>query len=93
VSATKGATRLTLEEIEAQISEIALNGEGPDKFRALALLRKEKPVSALGVVPEPATDEEKIEVLSHLHQASGPLGVRLAWQGLSRGIRRALTDR
>jgi hypothetical protein len=78
VSETNATTRLTVEEIEGALSEIARNGEPPDKFRALALLRKEQPASATGVLPEPLTDAERVDMLAPLLEAVGPMLARVA---------------
>jgi hypothetical protein len=78
VSATNGVTRLTLEQIESALSELALNGTGTEKLRALALLRKDQPATTVGIVPAPLNDAEKVDFLALLLGSVGPLVHRLA---------------
>jgi hypothetical protein len=71
-------TRLSLEQIESALSELALNGTGNEKIRALALLRKDQPATTVGVVPAPLNDAEKVDFLAMLLGSVGPFVHRLA---------------
>lgn len=60
---------MSLAEIEAEITRVARDGEGPDKFRALKLLTNMRNAGAS--VPAPMTDSEICKHLVPLMAAAG----------------------
>lgn len=69
---------LTFDEAVALISEIARNGEGAEKFRALKMVMAQE--SASVTLPEPMSDHEIIDRLARLIRAAGPTAAQLAYR-------------
>lgn len=81
-------TRLTFDEAMDLISEIARDGEGADKLRALKLaMSMEQGGSSL---PEPLSDHEIEERLARLIRAVGPTGAQLAYRKAFPAAKRAI---
>jgi hypothetical protein len=70
--------RLTLDEILDEISEVARNGEGADKFRALKMLRDQETGGI--ALPAPLNDEDRIEQASMVLESLGPIGAQFAYR-------------
>lgn len=75
---TEPNKRLTLDDIDAELSKIARHGEGADKFRALKMLKAEE--SSTVTLPDPLTDMEIVERLARLNKAAGPIAAQLAYR-------------
>jgi len=75
---TESRPRVTVDEAMEILSDIARNGEGAEKFRALKVIMAQETGSV--TVPEPMNDEEKIETLSMLMEAMGPIGCQFAYR-------------
>lgn len=69
---------MSFDEIIVEMEDIAKNGEGADKFRALKTLMAQEAGSA--VLPEPLSDDEIIERLSRMIKAAGPSASQLAYR-------------
>lgn len=65
--------RMTFEEVMAAIEEVARDGEGADKFRALKMLRDDRGTEAI-TLPPPLNEQEMIPRLARLMK---PCGVHL----------------
>lgn len=70
--------RLTLDEAWDEISEIARNGEGAEKFRALKMVTNVD--QANSILPAPLNDLEIQERLARLIRAAGPTCSMLAYR-------------
>lgn len=76
--APKRRGAITFDEAREIISEIARDGEGPDKFRALKMLMG---LEGSGVgLPDPLTDNDALERLARLIRAVGPTGSQIAYR-------------
>lgn len=69
---------LSLDEVLDIVSDIARNGEGPERFRALKLIMSQEAGSA--TLPEPFSDAEIIDRLARLIRAAGPTASQLAYR-------------
>lgn len=69
--------KLSLDEIHALITEIALSGEGADRFRALKLLQAEKATDA--TLPKPLNGVECVRRLARLMRGAGRKIARAAF--------------
>jgi hypothetical protein len=82
---------LTMEQIDAAISEIARHGTGPDRLKALTLLRRTDAPRA-NSIPEPISSTEIVERLARLLK---PAGLDLVRQAVARafpGLRRPIEE-
>lgn len=70
--------RIGLDEALELISDIARNGEGADRFRALKVVMAQE--SSSSQLPPPLGDVEIIERLSRLIRAAGPMASQLAYR-------------
>jgi hypothetical protein len=70
--------KMTLDEALEQISDVARNGEGADKFRALKIVMSQESGSA--ALPEPLSDDEIIERLARMIKAAGPTASQLSYR-------------
>lgn len=82
---------ITLDEAMELIAEIAREGEGPERFRALKLVMAQQSSSA--TLPLPLTDSEKIDRLARLMKAVGSTGAQLAYKRAFSNQRRIDTAR
>jgi hypothetical protein len=71
-------SKMTFDEAMGEISLIARDGEGADKFRALKMVMSQEAGSA--AIPDPLNDAEIIERLSRLIRAVGPTAAMLAYR-------------
>ena len=69
---------MSFDEIIVEMEDIAKNGEGADKFRALKTLMAQESGSA--TLPEPLTDDEIIERLSRMMKAAGPSASQISYR-------------
>ena len=69
---------MTLDEALALISEVARNGEGADKFRALKIVMSQE--SGNAALPDPLSDAEIIDRISRILKASGPTAAQLGYR-------------
>lgn len=70
--------RLSVDEIHDILDDIARNGEGADRIRALKMLREEQADAV--TLPPPATVEEGIDMFVPLMQAFGSSNVQWAYR-------------
>lgn len=63
------ASRLSLDEIQQLLTDIARNGEGADKFRALKMIATMN--SAQAALPDPVSDADIVGRLVRLLKAAG----------------------
>lgn len=83
--------RMTFEEAREEIAEIARNGEGADKFRALKMVMAEQ--SSTVTIPDPMTPEEKVERLARVMQPSGPIACQIAYRKAFPSSKREIFER
>ncbi len=69
---------LTIEEVTSILSDIARNGEGPERFRALKMIAAQETGSV--TLPEPISDVETVERLGRLMKAAGATAVHMAYR-------------
>ena len=69
---------ITFDEAMALISDIARNGEGPDKFRALKVAMSQQ--SGGITLPDPMSADEVVERLSRLMRGVGPANCQWAYR-------------
>lgn len=69
---------LTLVEVEEILSDIARNGDGADRIRALKMVMAQEAGNA--TLPEPFSDAEVIDRLARLIRAAGPTASQLAYR-------------
>lgn len=70
--------RMSFDEILAEIEDVAQNGDGADKFRALKILMAQESSSV--TLPPPMSDAEVIDRLARLIRAAGPTASQLAYR-------------
>lgn len=68
----------SVDDIAREIEEIAFNGEGTDKLRALKMLREDRGGAAI-TLPEPRTHQEKVSRLCRIMKAFGADLCRIAF--------------
>lgn len=68
----------SVDDIAREIEEIAFNGEGTDKLRALKMLREDRGGSAI-TLPEPLTQPERISRMSRIMKVYGIEDCRTAF--------------
>jgi len=71
-------TTITFDEAMSLISDIARNGEGPDKFRALKVAMSQQ--SGGITLPDPMSADEAVERLSRLMRGVGPANCQWAYR-------------
>ena len=69
---------MTVDEAKKLLAEIARNGEGAEKFRALKMVMAEEASDAS--LPEPLSDAEVIDRLARLIRAAGPSASMFAYR-------------
>jgi len=69
---------LTLDEVTTILSDIARNGEGAERFRALKMVAAQETGSI--TLPDPISDAEAIERLGRIIRAAGPTVAQLAYR-------------
>jgi hypothetical protein len=69
---------ITFDEAMEQISDVARNGEGPDKFRALKVVLAQQGSNV--TLPNPLSLEEVIERLARLMRGVGPTNCQWAYR-------------
>ena len=72
------AAKISFEEAMELMSDIARNGEGADKFRALKLVMSQE--TSGSVLPDPLNDSEVIDRLARLMKATGPTASQMAYR-------------
>ena len=88
---TAGAkTTITFDEAMGLISDIARNGEGPDKFRALKVAMDQQ--SGGVALPPPMSAEEVVERLTRIMRASGKGNCQIAYRKAFVGTRTSIGD-
>lgn len=60
----------TIDEISKEIEDVAFNGEGADKLRALKMLREDRGGSAI-TLPDPMADGEMVSRLARMMKGCG----------------------
>ena len=70
--------RMTFDELIVEMEDVARNGDGADKFRALKTLMAQESGSV--TLPEPMSDADIIDRLSRLIRAAGPTASQLAYR-------------
>jgi len=60
----------TIDEISKEIEDVAFNGEGADKLRALKMLREDRGGTAI-TLPEPQTHAERVHRMMRIMKAFG----------------------
>lgn len=70
--------RMTFDEAREEIAEIARNGEGADKFRALKMVMAEQSTSV--ILPDPLSPEERLDRLIRVMQPCGTLACQHAYR-------------
>jgi len=83
---------MTMEQIDAAISDIARNGTGPDRFKALALLRKSEHTPRESYLAPPMTEGEAVERMARLIKATGGEVARAAYRRALPKERRPIDD-
>jgi hypothetical protein len=83
---------LSMQQVEAAISEIARSGAPADRLRALAILRRTSSEPSVGALPEPLSTSEQISRLSRLFRAAGLDVVRRTIQQTWPNARRVIED-
>lgn len=69
---------LTFDEAMEQVSDLARNGEGPDKFRALKVVLSQQGGNI--TLPDPMSADEVVERLSVLMRGVGPVNCQWAYK-------------
>lgn len=69
---------ITLDEALAIVTDIARNGDGAERFRALKLVMAQEASTA--TLPEPFTDAEVIDRLARMIRAAGPTASQMAYR-------------
>ena len=88
--ATDKKPRMSFDEAMDEIADIARNGDGADKFRALKMVTERE--SSGATLPPPMSAEEIVERLTRLMRASGSGNCQIAFRKAFSGTRRNIGD-
>lgn len=72
--------QMDLDEVLYIISDIARNGEGADRFRAIKVIKDLVQETGTSGLPDPMSDDETFERMGRLMKALGPTGSQMAYR-------------
>ena len=82
--------RMTFDEAMAEIEDVARNGEGAQKLRALAMIQSQE--STTVALPDPLSLDEQVERISRLLRAAGPKVSQFAYRNAFASSKKSISD-